>query len=576
MVVDVDDWDAPCRRPDPMIDGGVTGVLDVPEPPADPGDLNPYHAPATYNTALGDVAAVTLEAFFPVSAPHRMRSSVLLRNVLVSGLHIPNLLGAPQLFNVGGSPVPTTANGSSQLLMPTPLPAGYIDPTDYANPTEPNPDGRGLTAAASLAAPGDGGVTSAPILFPGQAQTSAVGVRVSFDDPTAQQDQDWSVTYEGALPTVMGIAANIDSTLPHSDPAAYQSLTFSAPGARFCARGIEDWTIGQVRANTMLSAMDAAFAPSARPNGIAEGTLPEWTSDYVEVLDDPLPNTDGYWTLTSDQNDCWDPPLADPPGASSTSHSQDRYNFCEQNYGPASTADTYLTRDLPIIHAHDDSLEVGRFGWYQTDPVTNAAVTEQTTSRVVVGADPTSVAELRRMTCCFHHQATFKVRTGGEWVAVGSVVGLLHQVVKKEDDPSGSCVLSCDPRMALMNARSFDVPWSTAPRCSQPGVVPQFDRDSPLAMRNPMFSFIMWGACAATAGSLDHTLASRDLAWKFSMRGGFSPLTVPLVSATTGSGVDPQSMRFIDTLGQLAVVDSESQGLVLIDLNLVAVAHNYF
>ena len=61
---------------------------------------------------------------------------------------------------------------------------------------------------------------------------------MSFDDPTAHQDQDWSVTYEGALPTVNGIAADIDSTKPHSDPDAFQTLTFTAPGrAVLLARG---------------------------------------------------------------------------------------------------------------------------------------------------------------------------------------------------------------------------------------------------------------------------------------------------------------------------------------------------
>jgi hypothetical protein len=583
VTLDVDDWDAPCRRPDPMTagafvtengvatySGGISGVLDVPEPAPSASDLDPYHAPLTYNPVLGDTPAVTLEAFFPVSAPHRMRSSFLLRNDPLTGLHIPNLLGAPQLFNASGSPVATLASGASPLLLPTPLAPGYVDPTYVANPTEPNPQSRtflsqGLaTPAASASIP--------PVLFPGQSATGPTGVRVSFDDPTAHQDQDWTVTYEGALPTVSGIAADIDSTLP--DPNAYQTLTLSATGARFCARGIEDWTVGQARANTMLTALNDAFQ-SSPPNGIDEQSLPQWTSDYVEILDDPLPADDPYWAEPSSANDCWDGDLADDKSLLTSSPlGQDRYNFCAQNFGAAVNADAYLARDLPILHAHDDSLEVGRFGWVSSD---TSPVAEQTTTRVVVGAVPGSNANpafLRPTRCCFHHQVTFKVRTGGEWVAVGSSVGLLHQVVKA---PDGSCVLSCDPRTALMNARAFDVPWSTAPACAAPAVLPTLNRDSVLAMRNPMFSFVMWGACGARPlGSLDHTLATRDLTWRFSMRGSFSPLTVSLVSPVTGGAVNPQSMRFIDSLGQVAVVDSESQGLVLIDLNLVAVAHNYF
>jgi hypothetical protein len=63
----------------------------------------------------------------------------------------------------------------------------------------------------------------------------------------------------------------------------------------------------------------------------------------------------------------------------------------------------------------------------------------------------------------------------------------------------------------------------------------------------------------------------RDMIWKFGTRGQFTPLTITL--ATNNVSVMPQSMRFIESLGQLAVVDAASQGLVLIDLNTVAFAH---
>jgi hypothetical protein len=623
VTIDVDDWDAPCRRPDPMAigtvtdpqrksydgGGGVTGVLDLPEPVASPGDLDPYHAPLTYNSAIPESAAVTLEAFFPVSAPHRPRSSSLLRNDPITGVHVPNLPGVPQLSSATGAPVGTSVAGgaggvTSPLLLPAPLPPGFIDLTYVQNPTEPNLQIRQLSSSQpgleSASAPGD------PIpaaLFPGSPPggfndagapltISPPGVRVSFDDPTAHQDQDWAVTYEGALPTVGGIAADIASTPSQSDAGApsnvdYETLTLSAPGARFCARGVEDSRIGRTRANQVLRAIGAAFpssSPPTYPTAFPDGgehpqpTLPDWTSDYVEIADDLLPASDAYWAQPTSVNECWPPGLDDlDPAVQSSSHAQGRYDLCQQTFGAAADADIHLARDLPILHARDDSLEVGRFGWFNTDPKgpSGNLVPEQTTNRVVVAADPGNKLFLRLTRCCFHHQATFKVRTGGEWVAVGSSVGLLHQVVSGAD---GSCVLSCDPRDALRNARAFDIPygtWSDAKTCTSASA-PTFDRDSPLAMRNPMFSFVMWSGCGPPQGYGDHTLMTRDLAWKFSMRGSFSPLIVPLVSASTGSAVSPQSMRFIGSLGQLAVVDGESQGLVLIDLNLVAVTRSYF
>jgi hypothetical protein len=144
-------------------------------------------------------------------------------------------------------------------------------------------------------------------------------------------------------------------------------------------------------------------------------------------------------------------------------------------------------------------------------------------------------------------------------VTLGSSVGYLHHVTA---DDSGACTLSCEQREALLNARAVNVPWPTNVASATPP-----DRSSPLAMRNPAFSFIVWGA-------KDGTVPGRDVQWKFTTRGQFTPLAVNIASSTTA--VAPQSMRFIDSLGQLALVDGSSQGLVLIDLNTVTLAHTPF
>ena len=603
VAIDVDDWDAPCRRPDPMragtgISDGMTGSLDVAQDAGGASDLDPYHAPLTYQSSINESAATTLEAFFPVSAPHRIRSNFLLRNDTTSGLHIPNQLGPALLFDVNGSLIATASTGGSPapLMLPAPLPPGFYDPTYLQNPTEPDPNARlALTSSPGLVSASSQGQNMGAALLPGSATTSPPGVRVSFDDPTAQQDQDWSVTYEGALPSVANLALDVAS----SD--GYQSLTLAtgigtadastpAPSPALCARGIEDWDIGQARANVVLGAIrDGGLpAPGAGSPQDNPPTLPQWTSDYVELADDILPQGDAYWSLPSDPvtQDCWDPPLADDPGTAYPSpHANDRFNACATTYGELgedaapqgnqSIADTYLSRDFPILEAYNDRLVLGRFGWFSKDK-SGAAVAEQTNNRVVVGKDASNAPFLRFARCCFHHQATFKVRTGGQWLAVGSATGMLHHV--QTDPATNRCVLTCNPADALENARSFDIPWGTPPTtgmggCTPPGSLPaNLDRNSVLAMRNPMFSFVMWSGCAPLTGN-DHTETARDLVWKFSMRGGFSPVTVSL-SQNTAAAVSPQSMRFIDSLGQLAVVDGAQQGLVLIDLNSLQFAHN--
>jgi hypothetical protein len=406
------------------------------------------------------------------------------------------------------------------------------------------------------------------------------------------------VTYEGVLPSVNPVAADMQAG---ADGGAYQTLTltigqqipnssvpesgFPVSGPGFCERGVEDWDIGQARAHEALAAMADAGLPQPP-------SLPQWTSDYVEITDDLLAQSDTYWS----QSTCWEGLTEGRKDLNDAGKNAGdvRYNACLQSFGTAATADTTFSRDLPILKAYDDHLVVGRFYW-PMEP-------ETTKNRIIVGQDPQNVTSLKFLACCFHNQAQFKVRAGGEWLAAGQNSGLLHHVVAKDEkDPSGAtlrrCVLSCDPHDVLLNARSFDVPWANIP-WGTVGVAPDagvlaeagadaghhvtadcsmspgagIGRNSPLAMHNPYFSYVTWMGCGVPATRFDHTLTPRGYTWKVQVRGGFSPLTMSLTGGTLAS-ISPQSMLYIQPLGQLAVVDGESQGLVLIDLSSLQFAH---
>jgi len=353
-------------------------------------------------------------------------------------------------------------------------------------------------------------------------------------------------------------------------------------GANLCQLGIEDWDIGQARARQALNAMKQENLPICPPMAAATGpamvsscpeeTLPNWTTDYVEITDDILPANDPYWNLPQE---CWDIPgteLADGGNMPKMSAATQRFDICEATFGaPGSNPDLNVTRDAPIVEAHTDRLVVGRFGGFKNQ-------LETTMNRSVDPGSTHNPTFLKLLTCCFHKQAAFKIRAGGEWIAVGQQgIGLLNHV---QADASGRCVLSCAPQDSLLNARSFDVPWAQPPMPSKPcapmGTPPSILRNDPLAMRNPMFSYVTWGGCGTPmANRGDHTITARDSTWRFTIGGGFSPQTISL-SGTTGLSVSPQSMLFISSLGQLAVVDGAQQGLVLIDLNTVAFLTNYF
>ncbi|MGH7436378.1 MAG: hypothetical protein ACRENE_11955, partial [Polyangiaceae bacterium] len=637
ITIDVDDWDAPCRRPDPMaspeagaafkMTTGMTGVLALPQsepgPPGSPTFLDPYSAP--FPEPSMQASSVTQEAFFPVSAPHRMRSMFLLRNDPMVGNNAPNILAPPALTDVSGTSVAASNGGVPALILPTTLPQGFIDPSLVTNPTGP------LSGQQLLEAGTEPGNINAP------------GVRLSFDDPTVALNQVWSVTYEGALPTLDNVTADILAPGADAGPDAgggYSTLTFSIglgiPGADagaplpgvgigFCERGVEDWDQGQARAQQALDAMDAGGLP-------APPQLEDWTADYIEITDDPLPQGDKYWNVP---NSCWEglstgkgsnqhdlSPHPDKTGKDSQTLADERYNVCNQVFGTGAP-DSFLARDLPILRAYDDHLDVGRFAWPTPDA---GPIPELTTNRTIVGPDPSNGTALRFVACCFRNQAAFKVRAGGEWLATGQTTGLLHHVVASptpEADPlaggasSLRCVQSCDPHDVLLNSRSVDVPWgqvpwNTFPRkgdagagealdagegreaggeggiaeggsdggsglvCAFPHDAAPIDRNSVLALRNPFFSYVTWMACVVPASPYDHTVTLRDDAWHFQLAGGFSPLTTSLTSNTI-LDISPQSMRYIQPLGWMAVIDGQSQGLQIIDLdNPASVARTYF
>ncbi len=500
-VVDVDDWDAPCRRPARLTGAGPTFV--PPQGETEPAyssiargqtatGTDPYSAPIAAADSTSD------EAYFPVSLPHRLRSAVFLRASTTTGKQIPYVSTAP-VVERRGVQLATAGNGSEA----TPI----LEPT---------------------------------IERPAEAATGP-GVRFSFEVPDVHIDQDWSITYEGALPGFEGYSGAL------ATEDGFESLVVRQPGARFCAKGVEDWDLGRERAAAVVSALQSA---GRRPPAEA---IDRRMADYVQITSDLLGPDDDYWKIGSstEAGSCWKDIEAAPGRA--------RYDLCNATFG--APGDESPGRDFPILEAYDDKLVLGRFFNFQTTP--NA-------TREVVYKHPTNARSLALAQCCFHGQAKFTVRGGGQWVTVGSSYGFLSHLVP---GAGGRCEPSCDPREALLNARAPGVPRAAT------GDAPAISRDSVLALRNPVFSFFVENGIAVVpddnGGSrVVDAPPLRDTQWRFTTRGQFQSLSVAIGGQSTS--VSPQSMRFIPPLGQVAVVDAASQGLVIVDLRTVSIARSPF
>ncbi|HVJ90956.1 MAG TPA: hypothetical protein VM580_14230, partial [Labilithrix sp.] len=488
VTIDVDDWDAPCRRPVDLTESAPLAHVPAQPAPSGPEDVDPYHAPTPAE------GSTTGEVFFPVVMPHRPRSTYFLRDD-TAGRRVPFMASSPTISSIGAVPPPLFGAGS--------------EATPRLRPT-------------SLSRNGDA------------EGTTDVGVRFSLDTPEVHFDQDWSVTYEGTLPGFEGLPATVSTT------DGYSSLVLSQPQARFCAKGVEDWSVGGERANAITNALAAAGRP-----GYSE-RLDRRMVDYVQITNELLGPNDPYWQQPDfpAPNGCWPDELN---SADLAAAARGRYEVCANIFGPF--AEQRESRDFPILEAYDDHLVLGRFA--QIPP---------NQSREVVYSDPSNATTLKMMRCCFQSQVTFNVRTGSQWVTVGSTVGLLSHLTRGD---GGRCVPSCEPREALLNSRAPSLPFGA-------GDFAPF-RDSPLALRNPAFSFFVQNG---EAGGSDEVPA-RDVSYHFQTRGGYQALVIDIGAQTRA--VNPQSMRFLESLGQIAVVDGASQGLVLLDLRRVRIAREpYF
>ncbi|HEX4517208.1 MAG TPA: hypothetical protein VH054_26870, partial [Polyangiaceae bacterium] len=399
ITVDVDDWDAPCRRPVTLQSDAAnkylfSGALAVPElAPTSNADFDPFHVPIAPGSATdAGVSSVSQETMWPIFEPHRVRSLnlVLDDTVGTNGLHDPNLLSTPQLL-VNGAPI--------SLTPATPV-------LGAALPECPSwvPPGQSCNVA-------DGVVpkNSTPNLF------------MAHDVPDVHVDQTWNVTYEGVLPGFDGLAAVISTT-------DFTTLTLSNSNAMFCGHGVEDQRLGLQRFAAM-QVDDPILSQQNKTTTLIPPRFDQRVGDYIQITDDILgapnfldagittPTDDPYW---HSDNTCW-AGISDTNGHDlndSSTAAPYRQQVCFDKFG-AYGADQNVQRDFPILEAFEDHVVVGRYEYL--DPTNRPS-----NGRVIAPRDTQPQVDFKLVQCCFHNQANFHVRTGGEWVALGSVTPYLH------------------------------------------------------------------------------------------------------------------------------------------------------
>jgi len=222
---------------------------------------------------------------------------------------------------------------------------------------------------------------------------------LNLETPRAQSlDQEWTITFEGALPRFGTIASTFRVGSDELPDGLYDA------SGRFCEGGVQSKEA--VREQALAAGASAAEAE----------TQATQLADRVEITTSLPAEDNGYWGALADQ--C-------------------TFNLCRDTFGDSDAP--LLQRDFVIREAYEDRLLV------------DDAQLKDKDGNVVVD----SLLGLSK--CCFPSLVSYLVRPGNQWVVVGQSTGFLHHVVATPG--TGECRSSCDPvRAERMNGRVLRTP----------------------------------------------------------------------------------------------------------------------
>ncbi|MEO8902557.1 MAG: hypothetical protein ABI488_11235, partial [Polyangiaceae bacterium] len=516
-VIDVEDFDAACRRP---VLSNTSNFVDfrgcAPDKPA-PGAAAP---PPEFIDGTG-VVTVTAESTCNVIEANRPRAASLSISNSSVGLHAPTLRSFPQFAD----PDPAAVLALEQRP--------HLLGVDF-----PNPDPKvtaPVTAQVNISAQLYCTDTKGLAPCDSSAQTLLVdpndpngsppnSVVLPLSEPRSYASDETPVlTFEGPLFSKPSKSGFIQVTA--GDPRGI----LRDPDANFCGAGVED---------------SASILTEAESLQIASKRRAAWASahaDYVQITGDFPDVDDVYWSLGA-QARC-------------------NRDACDAEFGNIDDP-TQLSkvRDLSIVEASGDHLVI-------------TPRCEKADGSPDDKCDPATV--LQDVHCCFPAGTEYTVRTSNQWLLSGpnGVGSALHDLAAGAD---GRCVhtATCDPRKKYFHARAFEVCDSTKDKTcndTNPAVTCPAESGAgiPVAPTGPASQCIFENLTARFVVYRGANASTRGMSFSWQTTGGFTPLTMSI--ATQSSNVDPTSMTYLPEVGYLGVIDASTLGLSLFDLNSLGV-----
>lgn len=531
-LIDIEDFDAPCRRP---ITLNPSSVPDFRGCAGDPERPRYYTSDGT----LGGDPTVTDEASCSIVEPHRARSGSLLLRSDVGNAAAPGLASYGRLRLDGrGLPVSRlTVEGKRRPIM---LGVNFDAPPPRVSDPAQVWVGNVLREVESADRP--------LVIDPNTADQ--ITMSLPFRQPRAYpQEETVAVTYEGTLGATQrtGRLELGDVGGDGSVVLAEQPAIADAQGV-YCDAGVQD--------------LDLTRSVGMERFGLTGGALERFArrhADYVQITSEILPEEDPYWE-TEVGGQC---------GQRSSNASVTGFAFCDARFGDGEGSETVPERDLRILRAFQERLEV--------EPRSEGQGSQQL---------------LRDMQCCFPGLVSYHLRAGHQWVVQGSTTGFQHAVeavaVSHDGRDQFRCMGSCDPLRAGLGGRAFEISNArcevTTPEDPRAcGVGPRTGDDvvcvydgstGPVGPGTVASECIFDGLTRRFAIYRGLEPSRRDMAFSVTVNGGFRNQRISLTGET--SNVLPVSLVPIPTFDGLGVVDSQDRGLIILDMKRPRVADQFF
>jgi len=498
-VIDVEDWDAACRRP---IEGNTSSSMNW------RGCVNDA---ASFYIDGSNARTVSDEASCRVVEPHHPRSGRFVASNSAIGTGAPSLPGFPAL----ATPSNQTSSGSSTRsntppkLIAAPYPASHGTSEVY------------ISSTRYYLSPGPTVPSGATLLDTSPATADHNSVLLPLVEPRSYlPTENFSLTYEGKL-----FDDRASGLLGHSD------VSLTDLDAQFCDKGVQDRDVAE------------ELAPEYLPAGADKSTFAANHADFVQITAD-FDDHDAYWS-TPIGSSCAADPATGVSGIAG----------CRSYFG--TNGDLKPTRELTVTEAYQDRLVLNprtsdaviaanlRCCFPGTVKYTVRAARQwllrgqQALSRVVAKSGK------RCQLDCSPRKQHVRTRaieiTSSDTNCPGGSEACTCSM------PTGECIGPAAPDGAcvLQNAGATGPGLQVEPN-AEGSLPPGCIFDSIKAR------FVVY---AGTAASI------RDMAFGWQVTGGFSPYQITLSNSFTGALVMPQSMTAAPNLNAFFVVDGVSGGV---------------